>query len=90
MKRLYIVIIFAIAFFSNSKKAVSQSSSSCAQTLRLAQSVYEQGRLQEIQTILVLELRENTYTEIGNFSNDDLVKSSIFNQLNLKVSQVFN
>ncbi|MCZ8020678.1 MAG: porin family protein [Cyclobacteriaceae bacterium] len=52
MKRLYIVIIFAIAFFSNSKKAVSQSSSSCAQTLRLAQSVYEQGRLQEIQTIL--------------------------------------
>jgi len=44
----------------------------------------------QTQTILVLELRGDTYTEIGNFSNDDLVKSSIFNQLNLKVSQVFN
>ncbi|NCS21978.1 MAG: Uma2 family endonuclease [Microcystis aeruginosa G11-06] len=44
----------------------------------------------QTQTILVLELRGNTYTEIGNFSNDDLVKSSIFNQLNIKVSQVFN
>jgi len=44
----------------------------------------------QTQTILVLELRGNTYTEIGNFSNDDLVKSAIFSQLNLKVSQVFN
>jgi Uma2 family endonuclease len=44
----------------------------------------------QTQTILVLELRGNTYTEIGNFSNDDLVKFSIFSQLNLKVSQVFN
>jgi Uma2 family endonuclease len=44
----------------------------------------------QTQTILVLELRGDTYTEIGNFSNDDLVKTSIFNQLNLKVSQVFN
>ncbi|MDB9508863.1 Uma2 family endonuclease [Microcystis aeruginosa] len=44
----------------------------------------------QTQTILVLELRENTYTEIGNFSNDDLVKSSTFGQLNLKVFQVFN
>jgi Uma2 family endonuclease len=43
----------------------------------------------QTQTILVLELRGNTYTEIGNFSNDDLVKSSVFGQLNLKVSQVF-
>ncbi|MFM6731931.1 MAG: Uma2 family endonuclease [Microcystis panniformis] len=44
----------------------------------------------QTQTILVLELRGDTYTEIGNFINDDLVKSSIFSQLNLKVSQVFN
>ncbi len=44
----------------------------------------------QTQTILVLELRGNTYTEIGNFSNDDLVKLSIFSQLNLKVFQVFN
>jgi Uma2 family endonuclease len=44
----------------------------------------------QTQTILVLELRGNTYTEIGNFSNDELVKSSVFGQLNLKVSEVFN
>jgi Uma2 family endonuclease len=44
----------------------------------------------QAQTILVLELRVDTYTKVGNLSNDDLVKSSIFNQLNIKVSQVFN
>ncbi len=44
----------------------------------------------QTQTILVLELKGDTYAEIGNFSSDDLVKSSIFGQLNLKVSQVFN
>ncbi|CCI18841.1 conserved hypothetical protein [Microcystis aeruginosa PCC 9807] len=44
----------------------------------------------QTQTILVLELRGNTYTQVGNFSNDDLVKSSTFGQLNLKVFQVFN
>ncbi|NES80716.1 MAG: Uma2 family endonuclease [Moorea sp. SIO2B7] len=43
----------------------------------------------QIQTILVLELKENSYTEVGSFSNDDLVKSPVFRELNLKVSQVF-
>jgi Uma2 family endonuclease len=43
----------------------------------------------QTQTILVLELRGDSYTEVGNFSNDDLVKSSTFRELNLKVSEVF-
>ena len=44
----------------------------------------------ETRTILVLELTGNTYTEIGNFSGDDLVVSPQFNQLNLKVAQIFD
>lgn len=42
----------------------------------------------ETKTLLVLELTGKTYTEIGNFSVDDLVVSPQFNQLNLKVSQI--
>ncbi|HIK06435.1 MAG TPA: Uma2 family endonuclease [Trichormus sp. M33_DOE_039] len=44
----------------------------------------------EAQTVLVLELTSNTYTEFGNFAGDDLVVSPQFNQLNLQVSQIFN
>ena len=44
----------------------------------------------QTQTILVLELRVDTYTKVGNLRNDDLVRAAIFSQLNLKVSQVFN
>ena len=44
----------------------------------------------QTQTILVLELQGNMYTAIGTFSNNDLVKSPLFSQLNLKVSEVFN
>ena len=44
----------------------------------------------ETRTILVLELTGKTYNEIGNFSGDDLVISPQFNQLNLKVSQIFD
>jgi Uma2 family endonuclease len=43
----------------------------------------------ETKTILVLELTGKTYTEIGNFSGDDLVVSPQFNKLNLKVAQIF-
>ncbi|WP_066380734.1 Uma2 family endonuclease [Anabaena sp. CA = ATCC 33047] len=43
----------------------------------------------ENQTVLVLELSDNTYSEIGNFSGDDLIVSPQFNQLNLKVAQIF-
>jgi Uma2 family endonuclease len=43
----------------------------------------------QTQTILVLELVENNYTEVGNFSGDDRVLSSSFRSLNLKVSDVF-
>ena len=44
----------------------------------------------QTQTILVLELQGNIYTTIGTFNNNDLVKSPLFSQLNLKVSEVFN
>lgn len=44
----------------------------------------------QTQTILVLELTGKTYTEFGNFSGDDLVSSPAFQDLNLKVSEVFN
>jgi Uma2 family endonuclease len=44
----------------------------------------------QTQTILVLELQGNMYITIGTFSNNDLVKSPLFSQLNLKVSEVFN
>ncbi|HAC62571.1 MAG TPA: hypothetical protein DCF68_03305 [Cyanothece sp. UBA12306] len=43
----------------------------------------------QTQTILVLELTDNTYTEVGNFSNNDLLQSPQFKQLDLKVSQIF-
>lgn len=44
----------------------------------------------ETQTILILELIDKTYTEIGNFAGNDLVVSPQFSQLNLKVSQIFD
>ncbi|AFY33324.1 Uma2 family endonuclease [Calothrix sp. PCC 7507] len=44
----------------------------------------------ETQTILVLELIDKTYTEIGNFAGNNLVVSPQFNQLNLKASQIFD
>ncbi len=43
----------------------------------------------ETQTILVLQLRENSYIEVGNFDNNELVLSPGFKELNLKVSDVF-
>jgi Uma2 family endonuclease len=44
----------------------------------------------ETQSILVLELKENNYTEVSDFANDDLILSPGFKELNLKVSEVFN
>lgn len=44
----------------------------------------------QTQTILVLELVANVYTIVGNFSQDDLVQSPGFQQLNLKVSEILN
>jgi Uma2 family endonuclease len=43
----------------------------------------------QTQSILVLELINETYTEMGIFSGDDFVISPQFNSLNLKVSQIF-
>ncbi len=44
----------------------------------------------QTQTILVLELSGNSYREVGSFTGEDLVVSSGFRELNLRVSQVFN
>ncbi|NEQ79803.1 MAG: Uma2 family endonuclease [Moorea sp. SIO2I5] len=44
----------------------------------------------ESQSILVLELKENTYTEVGSFSGDELVLSPGFKDITLKVSGVFD
>ncbi|WP_107667165.1 Uma2 family endonuclease [Cyanothece sp. BG0011] len=43
----------------------------------------------ENQTILVLELKDKIYIEVGEFSADDKVKSSQFPQLDLSASQLF-
>ena len=43
----------------------------------------------QTQTILVLALQGDIYTEVGNFSHEDLVISPSFPELNLKVSTVF-
>ncbi len=43
----------------------------------------------QTQKILVLELTGDIYTEVGSFSNDDLIPSPGFKELKLKVSQVF-
>jgi len=43
----------------------------------------------QTQTILILELRRNSYAEVGSFSNGDLLLSPGFRELNLKVSEVF-
>ncbi|MDK2413409.1 Uma2 family endonuclease, partial [Aphanizomenon sp. PH219] len=43
----------------------------------------------QTQSILVLELINEIYHEIGIFSGDDLVLSPQFNSLNLKVSPIF-
>lgn len=44
----------------------------------------------QTQTILILKLTGDIYTEAGNFSHDDLVQSPVFRELKLKVSEVFN
>ena len=44
----------------------------------------------ETKTILILELLDKTYTEIGNFVGSNLVVSPQLGQLNFKVSQIFD
>ncbi len=43
----------------------------------------------QTQTILVLELKENSYQKVGSFSQDDLIKSPMFQELKLDVSEIF-
>ena len=42
------------------------------------------------QTILVLELTENHYTEFGNFRSEDKILSPQFKELNLTAAQIFD
>ncbi len=44
----------------------------------------------QTQTILVLERIGDTYTEVGSFSDDNLLQSPSFKELNLKASEVFD
>ncbi|MDJ1177258.1 Uma2 family endonuclease [Roseofilum sp. BLCC_M91] len=44
----------------------------------------------QTQTILILELTNQTYTEIGTFRNNDFLPSPNFPQLNLTVNQILN
>ncbi len=43
----------------------------------------------EAQTVLILQLTGNTYTEVGNFSGSEQVLSPQFKKLNLTVTQIF-
>ncbi len=43
----------------------------------------------EAQTLLVLELTGNTYTEVGNFLRNEKVLSPQFKELNVMAAQVF-
>ncbi|MGK7945270.1 MAG: Uma2 family endonuclease, partial [Microcystaceae cyanobacterium] len=43
----------------------------------------------QTKTILLLALEGDTYTEVGNFRNEELIQSSSFPELNLRVSEVF-
>ncbi len=44
----------------------------------------------DTQNILVLELKENNYTEVGSFSGEEQVVSPQFRELNLTAAQIFD
>jgi len=44
----------------------------------------------QTETILILELTNNTYTEVGTFCQNDLLPSANFPELNLTVSEILN
>jgi Uma2 family endonuclease len=44
----------------------------------------------ETQRLLVLELTKNSYTEVGDFSDNDQIISPQFKELTLSISQLFN
>jgi len=43
----------------------------------------------QLETVLVLELNSDTYTEIETFKGDDSIQSSQFGELNLTIAQLF-
>ena len=44
----------------------------------------------DTQTILVLELTGNNYTEVGSFKSEDRLLSPQFKELNLTAAQIFD
>ena len=61
MNRLLLLTIFLVVLSAGSW--AQTSTPSCAQTIRLAQSIYEQGRLHEIPPVLQRCLDENGFTK---------------------------
>ncbi|MBW4490446.1 MAG: Uma2 family endonuclease [Trichocoleus desertorum ATA4-8-CV12] len=43
----------------------------------------------QLETLLVLELSDDAYTEVATFKGDDKIQSSQFGELNLTVAQLF-
>ncbi|MBV8885256.1 MAG: Uma2 family endonuclease [Chroococcidiopsidaceae cyanobacterium CP_BM_RX_35] len=43
----------------------------------------------QIETVLVLELTETVYSEVGTFSGSDCIRSPLLEELNLTASQIF-
>ncbi len=43
----------------------------------------------QLETILILELTDEGYSEIATFSGDNLLRSPLFSELNLTAAQVF-
>ena len=44
----------------------------------------------EAKTVLLLELKENSYIEVGVFSGNEQIKSTQFAELNLTAAQIFD
>jgi hypothetical protein len=57
------LLIIAVAMTGHSLTSLGQTGTNCAQTLRLAQSVYEQGRLHELEGLLKECLARNGFTD---------------------------
>ncbi|MBN8575567.1 MAG: PorT family protein [Cytophagales bacterium] len=55
MMRIYIFILLVLSTYGASAQATS-----CTQTVRLAQSIYEQGRLHELEGVIIKALDNNT------------------------------
>jgi hypothetical protein len=58
-----VLLLFVLLIFATLTSARVEAQSTCAQTLRLAQSIYDQGRLHELPQLLQPCLDRNGFTE---------------------------